>query len=156
MGTVVIAGTESGITHVRIHDELASYRRMIADSWGSIVLADSAPLSAGIAAIQTYLEGGREEVRTVVQPFRISVFNLRVLRAMAYIPFGDTRTYGELALTIGNPGAARAVGTACSRNPVPIIVPCHRITAAHGLSGSDTGVAVRRELLALEGATIPR
>ena len=156
MGTFVIAGTESGITHVRMREDLASFRRIIADRWGSIVIADAAPISTGIESIREYFEGGREEVRATVQPVRISVFNLRVLRALTHIPYGETRTYGEMAVTIGNPGAARAVGNACGKNPVPIIVPCHRVTAAHGLSGSGTGLAVRRDLLALEGAIIPR
>ncbi len=153
---IVIAGTELGITHVRMREDLAAFRRMIADGWGSIVIEDAAPVSACIESMREYFEGGRDEVRATIQPVRTRVFNLRVLRALSYIPYGETRTYGEMALTIGNPGAARAVGTACGKNPVPIIVPCHRITAAHGLRGSGTGLAVRRDLLALEGAIIPK
>jgi methylated-DNA-[protein]-cysteine S-methyltransferase len=70
---------------------------------------------------------------------------------MARIPYGETVTYGELAALAGNPRAARAVGGACGRNPVLIIVPCHRVVASHGLGGFGGGLDLKQRLLHLEG-----
>ena len=69
------------------------------------------------------------------------------------IPYGATQTYGELALRIGKPGASRAVGTACGRNPVPVLVPCHRVVASGGkLGGFSAGLSRKRTLLNLEAS----
>ena len=79
-------------------------------------------------------------------------FTGRVMQAMAAIPAGETRTYGELATDIDT--APRAVGGACGRNPIPLIVPCHRVVGADGLVGysADGGVDLKRRLLVHEGA----
>lgn len=78
-------------------------------------------------------------------------FQLRVWRALCDIPYGETISYGELARRVGAPGAARAVGLANGRNPVPIIVPCHRVIGANGtLTGYGGGLDRKRWLLALE------
>lgn len=75
-----------------------------------------------------------------------------VLRA---IPYGETRTYGELAAAIDSPNASRAVGMANHRNPIPIVIPCHRVIGANGtLTGYAGGLEVKRKLLALEGINI--
>ena len=81
-------------------------------------------------------------------------FQRDVLRATAAIPFGETRSYGQIAAQIGRPGASRATGTALGRNPIPVIVPCHRILRGGGVLGSYTGgVERKRLLLDLEGVT---
>jgi len=83
---------------------------------------------------------------------RHSQFDRAVWRAARDIPPGQTRTYGQLAAAIGRPGAARAVGGALGRNPVPLAIPCHRVVAADGSPGGfSSGLAVKRWLLALEG-----
>ena len=79
-------------------------------------------------------------------------FQKRVWRVLATIPFGETRSYGEIAATIGAPRASRAVGAANGRNPIPVIVPCHRVIGADGsLTGFGGGMERKRFLLALEG-----
>jgi O-6-methylguanine DNA methyltransferase len=81
-------------------------------------------------------------------------FQLRVWNALLRIPYGETRTYGQLAAALGQPGAARAVGAANGANPVGIIVPCHRVVAAGGgLGGFGGGLDRKRFLLALESAS---
>ncbi len=78
-------------------------------------------------------------------------FQLRTWRALAQVPYGQTITYGELARRIGPPGAARAVGGAMATNPVPILLPCHRVVGSGGtLGGFGPGIAWKRRLLALE------
>jgi len=83
-------------------------------------------------------------------PFRSAAWT-----AMRTVPRGQVISYGELALRAGRPGAARAAGTACGANPLPIFVPCHRIVAAGGgLGGFGGGLDLKRELLAMEGVTL--
>jgi methylated-DNA-[protein]-cysteine S-methyltransferase len=84
---------------------------------------------------------------------RATPFTRRVLDALAQVPCGETRTYGSLAKSIGAPGAARAVGTALSKNPIPIILPCHRVVATNsigGFAGKARAIDVKRALLELE------
>ena len=78
-----------------------------------------------------------------------------MLAELARVPYGTTVTYGELATRIGRPGAARAVGGAMNRNPIPIVLPCHRVVGARGnLVGYAGGLERKQALLALEGATL--
>lgn len=82
-------------------------------------------------------------------------FQRRVWQELRAIPRGETRTYGELAVRLGMPGAARAVGAAVARNPISIVVPCHRVVGADGsLTGYAGGVERKRALLAIEGARV--
>lgn len=95
--------------------------------------------------------GGRFRVKTDLAD--LTPFQRRVLEACAKIPFGRTATYQELARRIGRPKAARAVGAALARNPVPLVIPCHRVVAADGSLGgfsAEQGVRLKRWLLELE------
>jgi methylated-DNA-[protein]-cysteine S-methyltransferase len=80
-------------------------------------------------------------------------FQQAVWRALLEIPCGETRTYGQIAEQIGRPRAARAVGQAVGANPLPIIVPCHRVVASDGLGGFGGGLAMKKRLLKLERAS---
>jgi methylated-DNA-[protein]-cysteine S-methyltransferase len=83
-----------------------------------------------------------------------SPFDRAVWECIASIPYGQTRTYGEIAKAVGEAGAAQAVGAACGRNPVPVIVPCHRVVGAGGrLVGFGGGLPRKRHLLTLEART---
>ena len=102
--------------------------------------------------IGEYLAGGR---RSFDLPVRLAgtPFQKQVWRALMRIPYGETRTYGEIAKIIGRPGAARAVGSACHRNPVVLLIPCHRVVGSGGdLTGFAGGIPVKARLLALEGS----
>jgi methylated-DNA-[protein]-cysteine S-methyltransferase len=78
-------------------------------------------------------------------------FQQSVWRALTKIPRGETRSYGWVAKQVGKPGASRAVGTACGANPVPVVVPCHRVIASDGsIGGFGGGLPMKRRLLALE------
>ena len=80
-------------------------------------------------------------------------FQQEVWAELARIPYGETISYGELARRVGRPKGPRAVGQANGRNPIPIIVPCHRVLASNGIGGYGGGLTVKRALLALEGVT---
>lgn len=85
-----------------------------------------------------------------------SGFQREVWKALLDIPSGQTRGYGEIARTLNKPGAARAVGGACGANPVPLLIPCHRVLAAnHRLGGFSGGLDWKRKLLAAEHVTLP-
>ena len=104
--------------------------------------------------IMAYLHGAR---RTFNLPIAMcgSAFDCAVWRMLQEIPFGGVQTYGQLAAALGKPGAARAVGGACSRNPLLLVVPCHRVIAGTGkLTGFAAGLQMKRLLLSLEGQEV--
>lgn len=102
------------------------------------------------AQIEAYFAGERSTFALSLAP-RGTAFQRRVWRELAQIPLGETRSYGELAASIGQPGAARAVGRANATNPVCLVVPCHRVIGADGsLTGFAFGEPIKRWLLAHE------
>ena len=113
-------------------------------------VADPAPFRAALAQLGEYFAGGRQRFDLALAP-RGTDFQQRVWRALLDIPYGRTISYGELARRIGNPSASRAVGLANGANPLPIVVPCHRVIGADGsLTGFGGGLPIKRKLLALE------
>ena len=102
-----------------------------------------------------YFAGTRTEFTVPLSPAGTD-FQRAVWRALQRIPYGETRAYGEIAEAVGRPGAARAVGTANHRNPIPIIIPCHRVVGSNGqLCGFGGGLGVKRLLLELEASHVP-
>lgn len=98
-----------------------------------------------------YFAGMLTDLTVPVAILRGSEFERAVWDQLLRIPYGEMRTYGAIASALGDPGAARAVGTACNRNPVPVIVPCHRVVGAGGkLVGFGGGLDRKRRLLELE------
>jgi methylated-DNA-[protein]-cysteine S-methyltransferase len=105
---------------------------------------------AARAEILAYLSGGLKKF-TVPVVLEGTPFQRAVWAKLLAVPYGKTRTYGQIAAELGKPRAARAVGAACGSNPVPILVPCHRIVAGTGaLGGFGGGVRMKHELLELE------
>lgn len=109
------------------------------------------PLSDRAAKqLEEYFQGQRQEfdlpLRSVGTPFQMAVWE-----ALKAIPYGETRSYGQIAAAIGNPKASRAVGMACNRNPIWIVIPCHRVVGSTGkLTGYEGGLDMKRALLELE------
>ena len=116
---------------------------------------DASPLlDAAEAQLREYFAGARRTFDLPLAPHG-TAFQQRVWAALRTIPYGETRTYGELAAAIDSPNASRAVGMANHRNPIPIIIPCHRVIGANGtLTGYAGGLEIKRRLLALEGLNI--
>jgi methylated-DNA-[protein]-cysteine S-methyltransferase len=104
--------------------------------------------------LEDYFEGRRESFEVAIDWSLSSPgFRSRALHAVARIPYGRTRTYGEIAKAAGNERAFRAAGTACGRNPIPLFVPCHRVVQSGGGIGNyGGGPEMKRALLELEGA----
>jgi methylated-DNA-[protein]-cysteine S-methyltransferase len=111
-----------------------------------------------IAKLKLFAAGEKVEFTDVpLSQDHLTTFGKRVVAACRRIPWGETRTYGELAAECGSPGAARAVGTVMAKNRYPLIVPCHRVLAAGGDLGgysAPDGLAMKRRLLAMEGALV--
>jgi methylated-DNA-[protein]-cysteine S-methyltransferase len=111
--------------------------------------------AAAIAQIVSLLAGGRTDLGDIALDPQGSTFERNVWQAARRIPCGEVRSYGDIAREIGAPGAAQAVGLALGRNPVPIVIPCHRVLAADGRTGGFSapgGVATKFRILEIEGA----
>jgi len=103
-----------------------------------------------------YFDGKRRRFDLPVDLYG-TPFQLRVWRELKKIPYGEVRSYKELARAIGSPKAVRAVGGANNKNPVPILVPCHRVIGSNGsLVGYGGGLSIKEYLLKLEGAPLPQ
>lgn len=101
--------------------------------------------------LKAYLDGALREFKVKLHVSG-TPFQRLVLDKVAAIPYGRTRTYGEIAVELGKPAASRAVGSANGRNPLPLIIPCHRVVATVGLGGYGGGLEMKRRLLEMEGA----
>ncbi len=113
-------------------------------------------LERGVAEqLAQYLAGSRSVFTVPTDPAG-TPFQQAVWKQLCAIPYGQTQTYGEVAAAVGNRGAARAVGMANHRNPIPLVIPCHRVVAAGGkLGGYGGGPQLKRRLLRLEATRMP-
>ena len=145
VGRLLLAGDGASLIHVGFQSGPRPLRPL--PGW----IADAAPFRAAIAQLEEYFAGKRRRFDLPLAP-RGTEFQRRVWRALTEIPYGQTLSYGELARRIARPSASRAVGLANGANPLPIIVPCHRVIGADGsLTGFGGGLPIKRKLLALEG-----
>lgn len=142
LGTLWLAWTPRGLL------------RLSFERFDDVGPAETPVPSAFAEPLARYFEGQREEFKHVPLDLRGTDFQLRVWRALREIPWGRVRTYGGIAQQIHSPRAMRAVGQANHVNPVPIIVPCHRVVeAGHHLGGYGGGIERKQRLLELEGVS---
>lgn len=121
---------------------------------GGWVEAESTLLRRAASQLQEYFEGARQGFELPLAP-RGTPFQLAAWQALARIPYGQTRSYAEQAAALGRPTATRAVGAANGRNPLPIVLPCHRVIGANGaLTGFGGGLEAKRWLLAHEAQVL--
>lgn len=116
---------------------------------------ETAVLGQLFGELEQYAQGKRAAFSVPWRLEGMTAFAVQVLEACAEIPFGETVTYGQLAHRIGNPGAVRAVGGALGRNPLPILIPCHRVLSGSGIGGFSGGLEWKRRLLGVEGLLSP-
>src|SRR5262249_9300476 len=151
VGPLHLAGTDRGLARISYRGE--GWEDELARLFGVRVLRS--PLDDVRRELDEYCEGRRREFALTLD-LRVAPFYADVLPELARVPYGSTETYGALAAKVGRPKAARAVGTVMNRNPIPIVLPCHRIVGANGsLTGYGGGLHVKRALLELEGAILP-
>jgi methylated-DNA-[protein]-cysteine S-methyltransferase len=161
IGTCAIAWSGRGIVRVQLQEGgdrplRARLGRYCPDA---VEQQPPAPVRRAIAHIQSLLDGQRPDLSEVPLDMEgVPPFHRRVYEAARTIPPGATTSYGEIAARAGAPGAARAVGQALGRNPFAIVVPCHRVLAAHGRMGGFSahgGVNTKGRLLSIEGVAVP-
>ena len=100
--------------------------------------------------LEEYFSGKKKQFETPLDLQVQSIFTQKVLEETKKLSFGHTTSYGELAKKVGSPGASRAVGTALGKNPIPILIPCHRVLGKNDLGGFSLGVGLKKELLKVE------
>lgn len=148
-GRLFLAASVKGLVRLEFES------RVMKIDGGAIQLRESKQaLAPYLSELDEYFAGKRREFDMPLDP-RGTDFQLKCWRALLAIPYGETRSYGDIARSIGHPQAFRAVGMSNNRNPIAIVVPCHRVIASSGsLCGYGGGLAVKRKLLELEQANL--
>ncbi|MEU0070176.1 methylated-DNA--[protein]-cysteine S-methyltransferase [Streptomyces sp. NPDC006332] len=158
IGPLLLAATRDGLVNVVFH-ATDPVRDKALDRLGSrlggepVEAPDSPLLAEAIRQLRAYFAGERQDFELALDWSLISGFNRQVLRELASgVPFGTVVGYGDLAGRVGQPGGAQAVGVAMGSNPLPVVVPCHRVVERDGgIGGFGGGLETKRKLLALEG-----
>ncbi len=146
IGPLLLVGTQQALSGV--HFQSGPRPAAPAARW----LQSAQPFAQARRQLDEYFRGERQVFDLPLAPAG-STFQLAVWRALCAIPYGSTTSYGQLARALGNPRGARAVGLANGSNPLPVIIPCHRVIGADGsLTGFGGGLDIKQALLRLEGA----
>lgn len=157
LGVLWLAASEHGLAALAVRLDGEQFEAMLRRRYKRPVERDGEMVRRAAAQVCEYLRGERRAFDVPIDWSLLPPFQRAVLQATAAIPYGQTRTYGDLAAAIGRPGAARAVGRAEARNPLPLIIPCHRVIGRdgklHGYGMAD-GLKTKEWLLKLEGALI--
>lgn len=149
VGPLTLAGVGSTLQHLRMADQSHEPDRSGWEPGGDGIFEDV------VDQLEAYFAGSLQEF-DIDLDLAGTDFQRRVWSALQTIPYGETRSYGEIAAQIGSPGASRAVGLANGRNPIGIIVPCHRVIGSTGgMTGYGGGVDRKRALLAIEKTNSP-
>ena len=153
LGALLVAVSERGLCWISFGDEEPEPIESLARRLGARVLRATRAVDPARRELSEYFEGRRREFGLKIDLSGLPTFQRAVLDELVRVPYGEVSTYGRLATRVGKPRAARAVGGALNRNPVPIVVPCHRVVGAGGgLVGYAGGLDRKRALLDLEGA----
>jgi methylated-DNA-[protein]-cysteine S-methyltransferase len=152
VGSLLLAASENGV--LRVAFEIEDHDRVLeslAASVGSRILRGGHRLDPLARELDDYFAGRRHGFDVPLDLRLARGFRLAVLRHLSAIPYGSTESYAEVAVASGSPKAVRAVGSACATNPLPIVVPCHRVVRSDGsLGGYLGGLPTKEHLLALE------
>jgi methylated-DNA-[protein]-cysteine S-methyltransferase len=160
IGRCGVAWGERGVAGVQLPEagELKTRARMLQRFPAAGEAAPPPEVQRVIDRVVALLRGEASDLSTIALDMdQVPAFHRRVYEAARAIPPGMTLSYGDIAVRVGAPGAARAVGQALGRNPFPIVVPCHRVLAAGGKIGgfsAQGGIATKRRMLAIEGARL--
>jgi len=158
MGRLHVALSQSGLVSIGLGGSLRRFLDLVKSPGQLTPRRDRAAVRPYARQLREYLAGHRRKFTLPIDWRRMSPFQRQVLKATARIPYGQTKTYGEIADQAGHPSAARAVGQALGSNPLPLVIPCHRVLGTGGSLGGYSapgGVDLKRRLLQLEGAVFP-
>ena len=154
LGPLLLAATDVGLVRVAFgtenHDAVLQH---LADRISPRVLNDPTRLDAAARELDDYFAGRRRAFDVALDWQLVAGFRSTVLHHLPEIGYGQTASYAAVARLAGNPKAVRAVGSACANNPLPLVIPCHRVVRSDGgVGGYGGGVEAKRMLLALEAA----
>ena len=153
IGDLLVAASDRGLAAISFDSDPEDQLERFARIAGPRVLRSPRSVDLARRELDEYFEGRRRNFDVSLDLRALPPFTLSVLDELARVPYGETTTYGKLALRVGHPRAARAVGTVMNRNRIPIVLPCHRVVGATGsLTGYAGGLDVKERLLELEGA----
>lgn len=145
IGTLLIAGDDEAVRRIEFPKNGKPARSEA--GWRE---SSRGPIAEAVRQLREYFAGKREQFDLPLLP-EGTEFQRGVWRRLQEIPYGETISYGELAKRVGNPKASRAVGAANGQNPIPIVIPCHRVIGANGkLTGFGGGLPIKEALLTLE------
>jgi methylated-DNA-[protein]-cysteine S-methyltransferase len=155
IGPLLVAVSTRGLCRISYDPDPERELDRLANDFGVRVLRSAKPIDLARRELDEYFEGTRHSFDLALDVTLLPDFNRRVLRELARVPYGEVVTYGVLAARSARPRAARAVGTVMNRNPLPIVLPCHRVIGANGkLTGYAGGLDRKETLLRLEGAIL--
>ena len=156
LGRLLVAATEKGISAVSIGKSDAALGGALSDEYPAAeIRRDEAGLGEYVGILLKYLDGKQPNLNLPLD-IQVTAFQRRVYETLRAIPYGQTRTYSEVAESIGHPQAVRAVGQACASNPTALIIPCHRVIRKNGHPGGYRwGTQTKRTLLAKETIAAP-
>ena len=154
IGPLLLAVTERGLCRISFDPEPERETETLARTFGVRVLRAPREVDDVRRELDEYFEGRRREFDLALDLRGREGFSRLILERLAQVPYGEVTTYKSLAVEAGNPRAARAVGTIMNRNPIPIVLPCHRVVGSNGsLVGYGGGLERKRLLLDLEAGT---
>jgi methylated-DNA-[protein]-cysteine S-methyltransferase len=157
LGDLWIASTDYGLAAVEWAQDEADFSTYLTRRFKRPTEPDSQKIALPHQQLDEYLRGERKAFHLPIDWSHLRPFQIQVLQIVYNIPYGQTRTYGDIAYEIGKPKAARAVGRANATNPMPLIIPCHRVIGSDGKLrgyGGGEGLATKEWLLQLEGAVL--
>jgi methylated-DNA-[protein]-cysteine S-methyltransferase len=155
IGPLLVAASNGRVCRISFSADPDEHLDALARAFGPRVLRAQGVVDDARRQLDEYFRGRRQGFELDVDTRTVPPFARRVLTELARIPFGETTTYGALAAKVDAPRAARAVGTVMNRNPIPIVLPCHRVVGANGsLTGYGGGLHVKERLLRLEGVLL--
>ena len=152
IGKLLLVKSNNGLSHIIFEKKIKEFESTIMRDFPDIKISnDFNSLSSEIKQLTEYFTGKRKNFNIQLD-LKLPPFYQKVINVVTKIPYGKYLSYEQVATKAGNPGAARAAGTANARNTLPIIIPCHRVLAKHGkLGGYGGGIKIKKYLLKLEG-----
>jgi methylated-DNA-[protein]-cysteine S-methyltransferase len=157
LGDIWIAVSERGLAVIEWSQDEADFGVYLTKRFKRPIQPGPERVAPALQQLEEYLRGVRKVFDLAINWSLLRPFQRQVLRIVHAIPYGQTRTYGDIAHEIGNPRAARAVGRANATNPMPLVIPCHRVIGSdgklHGYGGGE-GLPTKEWLLKMEGAVL--
>ena len=156
-GRIYLAVSVHGLCKVSSESQtIVQFAEEVEEIYPSLeIIFDNDFLAELIMQFDDYFSGKRHDIDFPLDLISMTPFGKKVLTALSKVGYGETLSYGDLALLSGSPRASRAVGTVMSKNPLPIVIPCHRVVSASGKIGGYTGgLHKKRLLMTIEGITV--